>query len=317
MLVFHGLCAQAAELQDPASFSNGAATMSDSEVRGNMLSWTYRGGEELYEVFKEYIDLLEERKDLKLSGRLKPKDSPIIEMCWYEYFGKESIGSNHLSIDSIDWSGNFHVYVRCTKNNGTHFITLYASQGFKLTDSGARANMEMKKPVPAKPTVKPAPKPTAKPTTKPTAKPETTVSCSKCGGDGQMEKRCSSCNGSGDTRCGSCSGDGDKDCISCSGKGYDRCSGCGGDGENRCSSCYGSGKKGDGKRCFSCSGSGEKSCSSCSGSGKRTCSACRGSGDRKCTSCGGDGKKDCSICSGYGKKKGLCTTCSGSGKVKR
>ena len=167
-----------------------------------------------------------------------------------------------------------------------------------------------------KPTTKPVPKPTTKPTAKPTDKPATLVSCSKCGGDGRVQKNCSTCSGSGDMRCGSCSGDGKRDCISCSGKGYDRCSSCGGDGENRCSSCSGSGKR-NGKRCSSCSGTGDKRCTSCSGKGKKTCSACRGSGDRKCTNCGGDGKKDCPICSGSGKKTSVCSTCSGSGKVKK
>lgn len=336
--------AQAAELLDPLKFSNGIAELSASNAGGSWFSRTYKGGKEMQVVFEEYVELLNDRKDLKLRGMLAPENSNIIEMYWYNYTGKEGVSSTRLTINSIDWKADFNVYIRCTENNGEYFITLYAAQEFKLVDSGERASVgaktselkPTKKPttkptakVTAKPTkkptakpttkvtTKPTKKPTAKPTAKPTSKPATLVSCSRCGGDGRTEKNCSSCSGSGDMRCGSCGGDGDKDCISCSGKGYDRCSGCGGDGKNNCSSCFGSGKKGDGKRCFSCSGSGDKRCSSCSGSGKKTCSSCRGSGDRRCTNCGGDGKKDCPTCSGRGKKSTVCSTCSGSGKVKK
>ena len=305
-------CAQAVEIQDFEAFSNGLATFKSSD-KLNFLRWrVYTGDERLLDVFEEYAALIEKEVYFDQLGSLKPDDPIIRKLYWYDYTGKEKIYPNTMGIKDIDWKAEFDLYIICSENKGVHFVTVYRSEGIDVADLGKRASVGTENPA-----VKPTAKPTVKPAPKPTVKPETMVSCSKCGGDGQMEKRCSSCNGSGDTRCGSCSGDGDKDCISCSGKGYDRCSGCGGDGENRCSSCYGSGKKGDGKRCFSCSGSGEKSCSSCSGSGKRTCSACRGSGDRKCTSCGGDGKKDCSICSGHGKKKVLCTTCSGSGKVKR
>ena len=72
--------AQAAELLDPLKFSNGIATLNASDASATWCSWTYKGGKEMQVVFEEYVELLNDRKDLKLRGMLAPANSNIIEM---------------------------------------------------------------------------------------------------------------------------------------------------------------------------------------------------------------------------------------------
>lgn len=290
MLPSFSLAASKATLPDFKSYSRNQLELKETEKKDYLTMEKFSGSQSLIiSLAKAYVELLTSKYDLDMIANFQI-DYGSHDRVNYAlvYDGSASMGSFNIFSDEHNWRcENCQVFLQYNiVSSGNATLWVYFRPEFNYKDTGDRYGGSSNSNAKATAT----PKPGKKTTAAPTSRPSTTSRCTTCGGDGQVERSCSSCGG-----------DGERDCMSCSGKGYNNCSGCYGSGERRCGSCYGTGKNGS-KRCSSCSGRGYKDCSSCSG-GKQRCSACSGSGDRNCSSC-----------SGRGTKSSTCTSCGGDGR---
>ena len=288
MLPSLSLAASKATLPDFKSFSRNQLELMETEKKDYLTMEKFSGSQSLIiSLAKAYVELLTSKYDLDMIANFQI-DYGSYDRVNYAlvYDGSASMGSFNIFSDEHNWRcENCQVFLQYNiVSSGNATLWVYFRPEFNYKDTGDRYDGSSNS------NAKATPKPGKKTTAAPTSRPSTTSRCTTCGGDGQVERSCSSCGG-----------DGKRDCMSCAGKGYNNCSGCYGSGKRRCGSCYGTGKNGS-KRCSICSGRGYKDCSSCSG-GKQRCSACSGSGDRNCSSC-----------SGRGTKSSTCTSCGGDGR---